>query len=141
VIDDEVNGHERLDDRGILTESRDCRAHGGEIHEKRDTSEILKNDTCDDEGNLFGPLGVGIPVGESANVVFLDLLSIEVAEHGFQDDANAHGKPGDRADTCVLKSWQGVELTGVFVAEFKLLECPKQIVWHVFSLEKPERAV
>ena len=58
----------------------------------------MEDDARDDEGDFDGSGGVGVPVGESADVFFADAFSVAIAEDAFEDDADANGEAGDGAD-------------------------------------------
>ena len=87
---------------GILLQLRNRVAHGGEIDEERDAGEILQHDASDDEGNFIGNGRLGVPVGEGLDVVFADALSVEIAQHGLEDDADADGQFRDGPDARLL---------------------------------------
>ena len=98
VIDHEIDGDEGFDHFGVAAEASDGRAHGGEIDEEGDAGEVLEDDASDDEGDFDGSGGVGVPVGESADVFFADAFSVAIAEDAFEDDADANGEAGDATD-------------------------------------------
>ena len=95
VIDNKIHRHQRLDDLGIFLQVGDCGAHGGEIHQQRNAGEVLEHDARDDEGNFLRCGRLGVPRGQSFDVLLGNLLPIAIAEHRFEDDADADGQSGD----------------------------------------------
>ena len=45
----------------------------------------------------------GCQLASSPHVLFRDLLAVVVAQHGFEDDADADGQSGDGADARLFK--------------------------------------
>ncbi len=122
VVHDEIDGHKGLDDGRVATEAFYSAAHGGEVHQKRHAGEILQHDAGDDKGNLLLCGCLRIPVSERLDITRLNFFSVAVAEHGFQNNADADGEFGDRADAGFFQSGQGVEVgrgfgTGVELAQ------------------------
>src|SRR5262249_60289118 len=94
---------------GVVARPPDRRAHGGEVHEKRNTGEVLQDDPRDHERDLGGPLTLRRPFGERSDVLLLDLAAVDVAQQRFEHDPDAHREPRDRADPGLLESWHGEE--------------------------------
>ncbi len=103
VVDHEIDRHERLDNPGVLSQTCDCRTHRRQIDEERNARKVLEQHARDDERNLFDAFAVGLPVGELAHVVFRDLLAVTIAQHGFQDDANAVWQSRSRANAVLFE--------------------------------------
>jgi hypothetical protein len=108
VVDDQVDGHERLDDLRVLAELGHGRAHGGEVHEERHTGEVLQHDAGDDEGDLLGAGGLGLPGGEIAHGALGDALAVAVAQEGFEDETDGDGEAGN-LEAGLLERGQRVE--------------------------------
>ena len=104
VVHDEINRHEGLDDGRVAAKAFHCGAHGGEVHQKRHAGEVLQNNTGDDEGDLLLSGCLRIPVCERLDITRLDFFPIAVAEHGLENDADADGEFGNRADACFFQS-------------------------------------
>src|SRR5436853_391477 len=68
MVDNEIDGYERLDDAGVFAESRHGRAHRREIDEQRHAGEILQQHARDDERDLLNAFAVRLPVRELAHV-------------------------------------------------------------------------
>ncbi len=128
VVDHEVDGHERLDDLRVLAELGDGGAHRGEVDEQGDAGEILEHDARDDERDLGGALLVGLPVGEFLDVGLLHLQAVAVPQHRFEHQADGHRQLGDRPDAGLLQSGQGVESSGLAVAEVEGLQGAEKVV-------------
>jgi hypothetical protein len=97
VVDNEIDGDERLHDRGVGSSFGRGIAHSGEIHNEWDTCEILKDDTGNGEGHFIASWVSGVPVGEVFDILFGDFSSVAVAEEGFENNADGNGKSGDFA--------------------------------------------
>ena len=108
VVDDQINRHQRFNQLGISSQLCDRVAHGGQIDEKWDAGEVLEDDACNDEGNFLLCRMLGIPIGESADVILADPLAVKVTQDGFQDNADADGQFRDGTDARLLQSWQGI---------------------------------
>ena len=87
VVDDELSGLERVDLFGVATEGTHSVTHGGQIDDGRHTGEVLHQDACGHVGDLTRGLCLWIPVGQKADVVGRDGVSILVAEEIFEEDA------------------------------------------------------
>jgi hypothetical protein len=95
VIDDEIDGDEGFDELRIFFEPSDGIAHRGEIDEEGDASEVLQDDASDGEGDFFRGRFFGIPAGKIFDIAGASRKTIAVAEDGFEDDAQGHGKAGE----------------------------------------------
>jgi hypothetical protein len=102
MINDQVNGHERLDEGGIFTESSYRGTHCREVYEQWNPGKILEYDAGDDKRNLGRSLGCRLPVGKCTNVIFFDFFSVTIPKNRFENDSNAYWKSRDRADACLL---------------------------------------
>ena len=98
VIDDEIDGHERLDDFRVAAQALHRAAHGREIHHERDAGEILQNNARDHEWNFFVRRRLRVPVRERFDIFAPHLFAIAISQHRFENDANAHRQPRDFAD-------------------------------------------
>jgi len=92
VVDDQSDGDERLDDRGILAETVHRRTHRGKIDEERDAGEVLKKDPGDHERHLRRALPVWLPSGERPDVLFPDPPAVHAAQDRLEHDPQAHGQ-------------------------------------------------
>lgn len=111
VVDDEVDGDERLDFRGIGTAGDGRIAHGGDIDEQGHAGEVLENDAGDGERDFEIAGVLGVVVGEVSNVVLGDLAAIDVSQHGLEDDADGNGESGNVRETLLSESRERVEFS------------------------------
>ena len=128
VVDDQINRNQRLDNLRVLAQARHGRTHRGQIDQQRHAREILQDDAGDDEWNFGRAFGVRLPIGQSAHVVFLDLLAVKVAQHRFEHDANADGQLRDRADALLFQFGQRIESALLSVSKVEFLKCVKEIM-------------
>src|SRR6266542_4359790 len=130
VVDDQVHWNQRLDDLRVLAEARHGRTHRGQVYEQRHAREILQDYAGHDERD-FGHAGsLRLPIGQSAHVVFLDILAVAVAQHRFEYDANADGRLRDRAYALLFQFGQRIEPALLPVSEIEFLKCVEEVVWH-----------
>jgi hypothetical protein len=94
VVDDEVDGDQRLDDGGVVAHAGDGAAHRGEVDQQRHAGEVLQDDARDHEGDLGAALGLRGPAGEGADVLLADPVAVDVAQHGLEEHAEAAREPG-----------------------------------------------
>ena len=59
---------------GFLPNLHDGGAHGGQIDQERNAGKILQDDAGDDERNFLGARGLGLPLGQFADVMFRRLF-------------------------------------------------------------------
>jgi hypothetical protein len=88
MIDHQIDGHRRLYPLDVETATRDRRAHRREIDEQRDTREILQEHSPDDERHLRSTRGSRQPSRERFDVLIPNAPAVDMAEHGFKDDAH-----------------------------------------------------
>src|SRR5215213_6622497 len=128
MVYDQIDRHERLYDAGVFAEACHARTHRRQVNQQRHTREILQQDARDDEGYLFGALGIGPPVGEFAYVFLDDFLTVEITQDGFEDDADADRQFGDWANALFFQLGQRIEL-----ARGEGLQRIEEIMWHKIS--------
>jgi hypothetical protein len=92
VIDDEIDGLQRIDQSGISAESGERVAHGGEIDDGGNAGEILEQYSRGAEGNLFLDGALHVPRRESPDVVGLYELAVFIPEKIFEEDLEAEGE-------------------------------------------------
>jgi hypothetical protein len=80
MVDDEVDGHERVDARGIAAEPGHRRAHRREVHHARDAREVLEQHTSRQERELGRVGGLRNPARQHPHVVLLERLVRLVAQ-------------------------------------------------------------
>ena len=133
VINDQVHRHERFDHLRIATHLEDGGSHGSQIHEQGNAGEVLQQDARHRERNLPASLFPGTPVRQRADIFLTYLLSIVVAQDGLQHDADAHGEPGNRADTFGFQLRKRVILSGSSAAGGERLAGVEEVMCHRFS--------
>jgi hypothetical protein len=108
VVDDEIDGDEGLDARGIGAGGFGGVAHRSEVDDEGDAGEVLQDDAGDGEGDLVVAGRFGVPVREVFDIGLGDFEAVEVAEEGFQDDADGDGEAGDVGDAESFEGGEGV---------------------------------
>ena len=118
VVDDEIDGDERIDLLRIAAEPLHGGAHGGEIDDAGDAGEILQDNAGRLEWDFdLGRRG-GLPAGERFHVGFGDGVTVAVAEQRFQEDADRVGEGRDIAEAGVLQFREAIN-AGFAGAGFK----------------------
>jgi len=88
VINDKIDGAERVDLRGIATETLHGVTHGSEINDSGYASEVLEDDTRWAERNLGVVLRGLFPVEDCLNVGLLHAEVVAVANVALEEDAD-----------------------------------------------------
>ena len=89
MVDDQIDGHERIDLLRIAAQPRDAVAHGCEIDDGGHAGEILHEDTRRAKRH-FACAGAGLcPFGNGACVLDLVAWAIFEAQHVFEQDFEA----------------------------------------------------
>src|SRR5947209_931835 len=130
VIDNQIDRDQWLDNFWIFAEPGGCRTHGSQINQQWDAGEILKDDARDDKRDFFSARGFGLPIRESANVCFSDLLLVAIAEDRFEDDTNGDRKTRDSSETRFLKGRERVKLALLAIAEIEVPQRSEKVVLH-----------
>ena len=95
VVHHQIHRHQGLDALGVTPHPLGHIAHRGEIGQERHTREVLQHHACNDERDLLGPGGVGLPVREFLDMLLGDFLAIDIAQHGLQHDPHRYRQPAD----------------------------------------------
>ena len=69
VVDDQVDGHERVDLARIAAQAGDGGAHGGQVHDGGDAGEVLHDDAGRKERNARADRRVGFQAGDVPDIV------------------------------------------------------------------------
>ena len=136
VVDDERDGDQRLDQLRVAAEPSDRRAHRREIHEQRDPGEVLQDDPGHHERDLGGPLGLRLPGGEGAHVVFLDPLAVAVAQQRLEDDADRDGQAANARGPVPLEVGERVERAGAARTEGEAASEALEIRHHRYRITR-----
>ena len=86
VVDDELDGDERVDLLRVAALLAHRVAHRGEVDDARHAGEVLQQDAAGEEGDLLRRLGGRDPVADRVGVA-------AVAEHVLEEDAKRVGEP------------------------------------------------
>ncbi len=92
VVDHEIDGDERFDERGVLPEVGNGLPHGGEVDKQGNAGKVLKDDTGHNEGDFTLVRILRVPFTEGGDVVRLDALAIAVTEERFENYTNTGGQ-------------------------------------------------
>src|SRR2546422_690358 len=138
MIDDEIHRYERFDHAGVLIQTHDSRTHRGQINQQGHAGKILKQHARYDERDFLGTFTVGLPVGDAAHIVFIDLLAVKVAQDRFQNDPDTDGQSRDWPDAFLLELWQRKQLSGFACGWGERLERVEKIMWHSRSKPAPK---
>ncbi len=102
VVDDQIDGHQRLDELRGLARGLHRVAHRRQIDDQRHAGEVLQEHARDHEGDLFGALGPGLPGSERFHVLLAHALAVEIAQERFEHDAQADRQARDPAETLLF---------------------------------------
>ena len=94
MVDDEFDGHERVDPVGVTSQGDDGVAHGGEVDDSRHAGQVLHEDAFGREGNLLGGLTRGLavmcrvlsPTSEGLDVRGVYFHAVFVSKEILQED-------------------------------------------------------
>ena len=87
VVDDQFRGEQGIDLLGVPSHPLHGIAHGGEIHHRRNTGEILQQHPRRHEGDFFVGDPLGVPLGQLLDVLGPDTAAILETEEVLQEDA------------------------------------------------------
>ena len=99
VVDHEVDGDERLDDRGILAGALDRRPHRGEVHGCGDARVVLQQDPRRAERELRALALGGGPAREGRDVLLAHPPELSLAEQALEEDLHRHRQGRGVAET------------------------------------------
>ena len=99
VVDDELDGDERVDGRGVTAHLRQGIAHGRQVDHPGDAGEVLHEDSLGGEGDLRRGRNAGLlasgPSRHGFDVGRVDLASVFVAEQVLEEHLHGVGQAGD----------------------------------------------
>src|SRR5438309_2578514 len=116
MIDHQIDRDERLDDFRIAAELFHRAAHRGEVDNQRHASEILEDNSGDDEGNLFLGGRFRVPIREGLDVLAPDLFAVAIPEDRLEDNPNAHRQARNGANALLFERRKRMERTFPAVA-------------------------
>ena len=138
MVDNQIDGNQRIDLFGVTAERLHAVAHGGEVDDARYTREVLQDDTRGHEWYLnFGGFGC-IPVREIVYILFANDIAIAVAQNSFEQNPNGKRQPRDLTDACLLELLKTIE-TDRAMGALERSSCGERILFqsllcHEFSL-------
>ena len=94
VVDDEIDGLERVDALRIAAERLDGVAHGGEIDDRGNAGEVLQQHAARAEGDLLLVLAGHVPLGHRVDVGLLHEGVVFVPQQILEENLEAEGKLG-----------------------------------------------
>jgi hypothetical protein len=106
VVDHQVSRHERVDLRRVTAHLGHRVAHRRQVHDARDTGEVLEDDPGRHEGQLrFRRLG-RIPRGEGADVVRCDEVGLgrRASQHVLEQHLHGVGQAGQVRCACSVEA-------------------------------------
>ena len=109
VIDHQLGRQERVDARRVAAELLHRRPHRGQIDHRGHSGEVLKQHPGGHEGDLVRGGALRVPAGERADVRFLDLLAVLVAQQVLEQDAQRKRQP-PRRQAGLLQRGESVDL-------------------------------
>jgi len=109
MVDDKIDGNEGLYDPGVLAHPAGNAAHGGKVAEKGNARKVLEQNAADDERDLLGAMGRGLPCRELPDVRLGYFFSFAISKDRFEDDADRDGEAGYAVKACSLKRGKGIE--------------------------------
>ena len=95
VIDDQLRGGKRVDPVRVAPQGLHGVAHGGQINHRGDAGEVLHQHAGRGERDLLAGFRLGVPVGQSGDVVLSDIDAIFVAQQVLQQDLQAIRQAAD----------------------------------------------
>ena len=98
VVDHQVDRHQRFDELGVAALLHCHVTHRGQVGEQRHAGEVLQHHTGDHEGDLGSALCGRLPVGQFTHVGFGHFLTVAVAQHRFEHDADRYRQARDGPD-------------------------------------------
>ena len=99
MVDDQIDGDQRVDAHRVAAGPGDRRAHGGEVDDRRDAGEVLEQDAGGHEGALAVGDGAGpVPARDRLDVAIADRGCRRVADAVLEQDLERDRQPRDVTD-------------------------------------------
>ena len=95
VVDDQLDGHERVDLARVAAQLGHRVAHRGEVDDAGHAGEVLQDHARRREGDLLGGLGLGVPPGDLQDVVLGDRAVALGPQQVLEQDLQRVGQPGN----------------------------------------------
>ena len=113
VVDDEVDGNQRIDLGGIAAQALHGVAHGGEVDDRRHAGEVLHQHASRAVGDLPGGGLVLEPLDHGADIVGLDRAAVLEAQQVLDQHLERERQLGDAGETVLLGIRQREILVGL----------------------------
>ncbi len=110
VVDDQFGRSERVDVLRVAAQPRHRLAHGGEVHDHRDTGEVLHDHARRREGDLVARRRLGVPVEQRLDVRARDVHAVFEAQQVLEQDLEGEGQP---PEVVALDGGQAEDLVGL----------------------------
>jgi radical SAM superfamily enzyme YgiQ (UPF0313 family) len=108
MVDHQFRREERVDALGIAPHFYERFAHRGQIHDRRDASEILQQDAGRHERNLFFR-SAGPPLRQGLNIFCVDEAAIFAAKEIFEKNPQRERKLREFRDALLLEEFEAVD--------------------------------
>ncbi len=96
VVDDEIDGHQRIDLFRIAAERLDAVTHGGKVDDRRNAGKILHQHARRSIGDFgLGQALVVQPFGNRKDLLFGDGLAVFEAQQVFEENLHREGQLGN----------------------------------------------
>ncbi len=96
VVDDEVDGNQRVDLFRITAERDHRVAHGSEVDHSRNAGEVLHENACGTVGDLVAVLALVVePGGDGFDIGLLDRIAVFVAQKVLEQNLHRIGQSGN----------------------------------------------
>src|SRR5262245_8433676 len=110
VIDDELDGLQRIDAIGVTTKIDHGVAHRCEIHDARHAREILQQYARRHERDFFLDVCLRVPLRERLDVVGLDECVVFAAQQILEKNLHRVGQPRNSAKTAFFERRETIDL-------------------------------
>ena len=108
VVDDQVGRDERVDPCGIAPHGPDPVPHGGQVHDRGDSGEVLQHHPRWHEGEVRTRVD-GAPRRDGRDVVLRHMTVTCVAQHVLEENADGEGKAVELYETLFLQACEAIE--------------------------------
>ena len=108
VVDNQVHRHERIDLLRVTAQTGYCGAHCGQVHDRRDSCEILHDDPRRQKRDPRA-YPFRCPGGDVLDIGLGDLLIVTLPEGCLQHDADRKWKPLQACQPCFFQCIEAVD--------------------------------
>ena len=108
VVDDKIDGNQRIDLFRIAPHAVHRTSHGRKIDDGRDARKILQHDSRGQKRNLHS-LRRGAPCRQILDVIFLNGVAVAVTQDGFQQQSNRVWQGRNGRQSGIFKLGQSID--------------------------------